>query len=46
MEVHVKELRRKLEACGPRLIHTRRGRGYVLDAVDELKHDDVDGTDV
>ena len=32
LEVHVKEVRRKLEAFGPRLIHTRRGRGYVLDA--------------
>lgn len=31
LEVHVKELRRKLEAHGPRLIHTRRGMGYVLD---------------
>ena len=28
LEVHVMELRRKLEAHGPRLIHTRRGRGY------------------
>jgi two-component system copper resistance phosphate regulon response regulator CusR len=29
LEVHVKELRRKLEAGGgPRLIHTLRGRGY------------------
>jgi len=27
------ELRRKLEAHGPRLIHTLRGRGYVLDAL-------------
>ena len=32
LEVHVKELRRKLEAFGPRIIQTRRGRGYVLDA--------------
>lgn len=32
LEVHVKELRRKLEAFGPRVIHTRRGRGYILDA--------------
>jgi DNA-binding response OmpR family regulator len=32
LEVHVKELRRKLEALGPRIIHTRRGRGYLLDA--------------
>jgi len=31
IEVHVKELRRKLEQFGPRVIHTRRGRGYVLD---------------
>ena len=26
LEVHVKELRRKLESHGPRLIHTLRGR--------------------
>jgi DNA-binding response OmpR family regulator len=32
LEVHVKELRRKLEAMGPRIIQTRRGRGYILDA--------------
>lgn len=30
LEVHIKELRRKLEAHGPRLIHTLRGRGYLL----------------
>jgi DNA-binding response OmpR family regulator len=30
LEVHVKELRRKLEAYGERLIHTLRGRGYLL----------------
>jgi two-component system, OmpR family, copper resistance phosphate regulon response regulator CusR len=30
LEVHIKELRRKLEAHGDRLIHTLRGRGYVL----------------
>ena len=30
LEVHVMELRRKLEAHGSRLIHTVRGRGYVL----------------
>jgi two-component system copper resistance phosphate regulon response regulator CusR len=30
LEVHVMELRRKLEAHGPRLIHTLRGRGYYL----------------
>ena len=31
LEVHVMELRRKLEAHGPRLIHTLRGRGYIFD---------------
>jgi DNA-binding response OmpR family regulator len=30
LEVHVMELRRKLEAHGPRLLHTVRGRGYTL----------------
>ena len=30
VEVHVSALRRKLEACGPRLLHTVRGLGYVL----------------
>jgi DNA-binding response OmpR family regulator len=30
LEVHVFELRRKLEAHGERLIHTLRGRGYAL----------------
>jgi two-component system, OmpR family, copper resistance phosphate regulon response regulator CusR len=29
-EVHLKELRRKLEALGPKLIYNRRGRGYFL----------------
>jgi two-component system copper resistance phosphate regulon response regulator CusR len=28
LEVHVVSLRKKLEAHGPRLIHTIRGRGY------------------
>lgn len=28
LEVHVMELRRELEAHGPRLIHTLRGKGY------------------
>ncbi len=37
LEVHVKELRRKLEAHGPRVIQTRRGRGYVL----EMGEDDA-----
>ncbi len=30
--VHIMELRRKLEACGGRLIHTAFGRGYVFGA--------------
>ena len=30
LEVHVMELRKKLEAHGPRLIQTVRGRGYVF----------------
>jgi two-component system copper resistance phosphate regulon response regulator CusR len=30
LEVHVKELRRKLEKHGPRLIHTLRNRGYLF----------------
>jgi two-component system copper resistance phosphate regulon response regulator CusR len=32
LEVHVMELRRKLEAHGPRVIHTARGRGYLYEA--------------
>lgn len=32
LEVHIMELRRKLEAHGPRIIHTMRGKGYVLNA--------------
>jgi len=31
VEVHISALRRKLEAHGPRLIHTVRGMGYRLD---------------
>jgi two-component system copper resistance phosphate regulon response regulator CusR len=31
LEVHIMELRRKLEAHGPRLIQTVRGRGYAFD---------------
>ena len=31
LEVHVKDLRRKLEKLGPRVIHTRRGQGYILE---------------
>ena len=30
LEVHIMELRRKLEAHGPRLIFTFRGKGYVF----------------
>jgi two-component system copper resistance phosphate regulon response regulator CusR len=30
LEVHVMELRKKLESHGPRLIHTLRGRGYLF----------------
>jgi two-component system, OmpR family, copper resistance phosphate regulon response regulator CusR len=30
LEVHIMELRRKLEMHGPRLIHTLRGRGYLF----------------
>jgi two-component system copper resistance phosphate regulon response regulator CusR len=36
LEVHVMELRRKLEAHGPRILHTVRGRGYRLDASSSL----------
>lgn len=32
LEVHIKDLRRKLEAFGPRVIQTRRGQGYILDS--------------
>lgn len=35
LEVHIMELRRKLEAHGPRLISTVRGRGYAFGAQDE-----------
>lgn len=34
LEVHVSELRRKLEAFGPRLLHTLRGRGYQFGPAD------------
>lgn len=39
LEVHVKELRRKLESHGPRVIQTRRGLGYVLDAADDWEQE-------
>ena len=32
VQVHISALRRKIEAHGPRLIHTERGLGYVLRA--------------
>ncbi|TWU20650.1 Transcriptional activator protein CopR [Novipirellula galeiformis] len=32
LEVHVKDLRRKLEKWGPRVIQTRRGQGYILES--------------
>jgi two-component system copper resistance phosphate regulon response regulator CusR len=36
LEVHVMELRRKLETHGPRLIHTVRSRGYVFGEMPSL----------
>src|SRR5205814_7667816 len=33
LEVHIMEVRRKLEAHGPRLIHTLRNRGYLFGTV-------------
>jgi two-component system copper resistance phosphate regulon response regulator CusR len=30
LEVHIMDLRRKLESHGPRIIFTMRGRGYML----------------
>ena len=37
LEFHVMELRRKLEAHGPRLIHTCRGRGYCLTTAEDFQ---------
>jgi DNA-binding response OmpR family regulator len=34
LEVHIKDLRRKLEAHGPRLVQTLRNRGYRFGAVE------------
>ncbi len=31
LEVHIKDLRRKLEKLGPRVIQTRRSQGYILE---------------
>jgi two-component system copper resistance phosphate regulon response regulator CusR len=39
LEVHVVELRRKLEAHGRRLIHTRRGRGYLFADLPEAERE-------
>ena len=41
LEVHIKELRRKLEAHGDRLIHTLRGRGYLLGESPEAHEGDT-----
>jgi DNA-binding response OmpR family regulator len=38
LEVHIKELRRKLEQFGPRVLQTRRGQGYVLEAMPAPGH--------
>ncbi len=35
LEVHIMELRKKLEVHGPRLIHTLRGRGYRFGVTDQ-----------
>ena len=35
LEVHVMDLRKKLETCGPRLIFTVRGRGYRFSSLTE-----------
>jgi DNA-binding response OmpR family regulator len=37
IEVHIKELRRKLEEFGPRVIQTRRGQGYVLEQASTIE---------
>ena len=36
LEFHVMQLRKALEAAGPRLIHTLRGRGYVFGTSSEV----------
>ncbi len=36
LEVHIMELRKKLEANGPRLIHTLRNRGYRFGGASEV----------
>ncbi|HEY8524087.1 MAG TPA: response regulator transcription factor [Acidimicrobiales bacterium] len=41
VEVHVSALRRKLEAAGPRIIHTVRGAGYALRPVTDDAGSDV-----
>jgi two-component system, OmpR family, response regulator len=42
VEVHISALRRKLEAAGPRVIHTVRGVGYVLRPVDVVRAEPID----
>jgi DNA-binding response OmpR family regulator len=41
LDVHVMELRRKLETSGPRLIHTVRGRGYLFGPPPDQAEGDV-----
>jgi two-component system OmpR family response regulator len=38
VETYVSYLRRKLDALGPRLIHTRRGVGYLLRPAEAAAH--------
>jgi two-component system, OmpR family, copper resistance phosphate regulon response regulator CusR len=35
LDVHIMELRRKLEVVGPRVIHTRRGQGYIFETTSD-----------
>jgi DNA-binding response OmpR family regulator len=45
VEVNISTLRRKLEAHGPRLLHTERGLGYRLDSADtDVADTDTAGT--
>jgi two-component system OmpR family response regulator len=41
VETYVSYLRRKLDALGPRLIHTRRGVGYLLMAAEDAHGPDL-----
>ena len=40
VETYVSYLRRKLDSLGPRLIHTRRGVGYLLRPAESAAHRD------